>query len=75
MALFPTGIGGEEVDYGYKGKAIPIHSITDANGMPVVASTTSANADERQQVLPLLDKIRLATLKQGNPKPKVALVN
>jgi transposase len=74
MVLFPPGKGGGEgVGYGYKGKGILIHSITDANGMPVVAITTPANGDERQQVLPMLDKIRLATLKRGNPRrrPKV----
>ncbi len=73
-ALFPPGKGGGEgIGYGYKGKGLLIHTITDANGMPVVAITTPANGDERQQVLPLLDKIRLATLKRGNPKrrPKV----
>lgn len=69
MALFPPGKGGGEgVSYGYKGKGITIHSITDANGMPVVAVTTPANGDERQQVLPMLTQIRLATLKRGNPK-------
>ena len=69
MALFPTGIGGGEgVGYGYKGKGILIHSITDANGMPVVVSTTAANGDERQQVLTMLAQIRLATGKRGNPK-------
>lgn len=53
-ALFPTGIGGGNgVGYGYKGKGILIHSITDANGMPLVAITTPANGDERQQVLPM----------------------
>ena len=73
-ALFPPGKGGGEgVGYGYKGKGILIHSITDANGMPVVAMTTPANGDERQQVLPMLNKIRVATRKRGNPKrrPKV----
>lgn len=69
MALFPPGKGGGEgVGYGYKGKGILIHSITDANGMPVVASTTPANGDERQQVLPMLAQIRLTTGKRGNPK-------
>ncbi len=68
MALFPPGKGGGEgVGYGYKGKGILIHSITDANGMPVVI-TTAANGDERQQVLPMLAQIRLATGKRGNPK-------
>ncbi len=41
MALFPPGKGGGEgVAYGYKGKGILIHSVTDANGMPVAAITT-----------------------------------
>ncbi len=74
MALFPPGKGGGEgVGYGYKGKGILIHSITDANGIPVVAITTPANGDERQQVLPMLAKIRVTTRKRGNPKrhPKV----
>jgi transposase len=69
MVLFPPGKGGGEgVNYGYKGKGILIHSITDANGMPVVAITTPANSDERQQVLPMLNQIRVATGKRGNPK-------
>ncbi len=50
----------EGIGYGYKGKGILIHSITDANGMPVVAITTPANGDERQQVLPMLNQIRVA---------------
>lgn len=72
--LFPPGKGGGEgVGYGYKGKGILIHSITDANGMPLVAITTATNGDERQQVLPMLAKIRVATRKRGNPKrrPKI----
>ena len=41
MAQYPPLNGGcEGVAYGYKGKGILIHSITDANGMPVVAITT-----------------------------------
>lgn len=68
-ALFPPGKGGGEgVGYGYKGKGRLIHSITDGNGMPVVAVTTPANGDERQQVLPMLNQIRVATGKRGNPK-------
>ena len=36
--------------------------------MPLVAITTPANGDERQQVLPMLAQKELATGKQGNPK-------
>ncbi len=67
--LFPLGKGGGEgIAYGYKGKGILIHSITDAKGMPLVAITTPANGDERQQVLTMLSQIRLTTGKRGNPK-------
>jgi len=61
-------VAGVGVGYGYKGKGILIHSITDANGMPLVAITTPANGDERQQVLPMLAQKELATGKPGNPK-------
>ena len=67
--FFPLAkVAGVGVAYGYKGKGILIHSITDANGMPVVAITTPANGDERQQVLPMLAQKELATGKPGNPK-------
>ncbi len=66
-------MAGVGVGYGYKGKGILIHRITDAKGMPVVATTTPANGDEKQQVLPMLNQIRLANGKRGNPKrrPKI----
>lgn len=67
MALFPPlNGGGSGVGYGYKGKGVLLHSITDAIGMPLVAITTPASGDERQQVLTMLAQIRLA---MGNPNP------
>ncbi|MBW4573015.1 MAG: transposase [Tolypothrix carrinoi HA7290-LM1] len=79
--LFPPGKGGgEEVEpvrcvfsprcstwraYGGKGKGILIHTLTEGNGMPLANSTTPANGNEREQVLPLLDKVKLKTLKRG----------
>jgi transposase len=60
MALFPPGKGGGEgVAYGGKGKGVLIHLVTEGNGMPLSCSTTAANGDERQQVLPLLDQIKV----------------
>lgn len=61
-------MAGVGVDDGYKGKGILIHSITDANGMLIGTITTPANSDERQQVLLMLEQIRLVTVKWGNPK-------
>ncbi|MEJ6479944.1 IS4/IS5 family transposase [Nostoc punctiforme UO1] len=55
--LFPPGKGGgEEVAYGGKGKGILIHTLTEGNGMPLANCTTPANGNEREQVIPLLDK-------------------
>lgn len=42
--------------------------------MPLIATTTAANGDERQQVLPMLNQIRLATRKRGNPKRRLRVL-
>ena len=61
-ALFPPGKGGgEEDDYGGKGKGILIHTLTEGNGMPLANCTTAANGSEREQIVPLLDKVKLKT--------------
>jgi transposase len=74
MAPFPPGKGGGEgVAHGRKGKGILIHSLTDGAGMPLSTRTTPANGNERAQVIPLLDAVRLRTGKRGRPRkrPKV----
>ena len=60
--------GGSEVGYGYKGKGVTIHSIVDRNGMPLNVRVTSANQSERDQVLPMLDQLRVHTCKVGRPR-------
>ena len=71
MALFPPGKGGgEEVAYGHKGKGILIHTLTEGGGMPIANCTTSANGSERDQIFPLIDSVKLKTLKQGRPKKR-----
>lgn len=75
MALFPPGKGGgEEVGYGRKGKGILIHTLTEGGGMPLANSTTPANGSEREQIIPLLDSIKLKTLKKGRPRKKVKVL-
>ncbi len=74
-ALFPPGKGGgEEVAYGHKGKGVLIHTLTEGNGMPLANSTTPANGSEREQVIPLLDKVKLKTLKPGRPRKRVKVL-
>ena len=75
MALFPPGKGGgEEVAYGYKGKGVLIHTLTEGSGMPLANCTTAANGSEREQILPLLDSVKLKTLKRGRPKKRVKVL-
>ena len=73
--LFPTGIGGgEDVAYGHKGKGILIHTLTEGNGMPLANCTTPANGSERDQVIPLLDKIKVKTNQPGRPRKRVKVL-
>jgi IS5 family transposase len=75
MAPFPPGKGGGEgVAYGRKGKGILIHSLTDAAGMPLSTRTTPANGDERAQVIPLLDALRVRTGKRGRPRKRLKVL-
>ena len=68
MARFPPGKGGGEgVAHGGKGKGILIHSLTEGRGMPLANRTTPAKGDERAQVLPLLDAVKVRTGKGGSP--------
>jgi IS5 family transposase len=75
MAHFPPGKGGGDgVARGGKGKGILIHSLTDAAGMPLANRTTPANGNERAQVLPLLDAIRLRTGTRGRPRKRLKVI-
>ena len=75
MALFPPGKGGGAgVAHGGKGKGILIHSLTDGGGMPLANRTTPANGDERAQVLPLLDAVKIRTGKRGRPRKRLKVV-
>ena len=75
MALFPPGKGGgEEVAYGYKGKGILIHTLTDGNGMPLSCSTTPANGSEREQVMPLLNNIVVKNNQPGRNSKRVKVL-
>mgnify|MGYP003328094364 CR=1 FL=1 len=67
--LFPPGKGGGDgVAYGGKGKGILIHTLTEGSGMPLSNRTTPANGSERDQVIPLLDSVKVKTNKRGRPR-------
>ena len=75
MDHFPPGKGGGKgVARGGKGKGILIHSFTDATGMPLAHRTTAAHGNERAQVLPLLDALRLRTGKRGRPRKRLKVI-
>lgn len=62
--------GGEDVDYGYKGKGLTIHVLADSNGMPLSAASTGASGSEREQVEALPDAVDIQTGRAGRPKKR-----
>jgi hypothetical protein len=57
--FFSTGRGGgEKVEYGYKGKGATSHILVESSRRPLAICTTSAKGDEKDQVAPLLEKIK-----------------
>jgi len=68
MALFPPGKGGgQEVDYGYKGKGVTIHLLVEGGGLPLSALSTGASGNERDQVSKLFGKVHVY---HGYGRPK-----
>jgi hypothetical protein len=75
MALFPPGKGGGAgVAHGGKGKGILIHSLTEGRGMPLANRVTPAKGDERAQVVPLLDAVKVHTGKRGRPRTRLKVI-
>lgn len=62
--------GGEDVEYGYKGKGLTLHCLIDGNGMPFGLKSTGAAANEREQVGILLDDVSIPTGGVGRPKKR-----
>ncbi len=57
MGLFPPAPGGgENVNYGFKGKGVVMHLLADSSGNPIAITTTPANGSERLQVRISLEK-------------------
>lgn len=74
MVLFPPGKGGgEDVEHGYKGKGVTIHSLVDGQGMPLAVLSTAANIYEPDMVMELLEAVAVQTGTVGRPRkrPKV----
>ena len=66
--LFPPGKGGGDgVAYGGEVKGIFIHTLTEGSGMPLSNRTIPANGSETDQVIPLLDSVKVKTNKRGSP--------
>jgi transposase len=75
MALFPPGKGGGEgVARGGKGKGVLVHCLTAGDGMPLAHRITPANGDERAQVLPLLDAVKVRTGTRGRPRQRLKVL-
>jgi transposase len=58
-ALFPPWKGhGKGGAFGHKGKSLTTHLLVDRRGLPVNVRVTPDNANELQQVLPMLKEVR-----------------
>jgi hypothetical protein len=51
-----------------------IHSLTDGGEMPLAKRTTLANGDERTQVVPLLEAVKVRTGKRGRPRKRLKII-
>lgn len=51
-----------------QGKGVAIHSLVDGQGLPLAMCVTAANESEREQVIPLLQSIKIQTGHAGRPK-------
>jgi len=51
-----------------------IHGLTAGDGMPLAPRTTPANGDERAQVMPLLDAVKLRTGTRGRPRTRLKVI-
>ena len=73
--LFTPGKGGGDgVAYGGKGNGIFIHTLTEGSGMPLSNPTTPANGSETDQVIPLLDSVKVKTNKRGKPRKRLKVL-
>lgn len=57
-----------------KGKVFLSTRLRLCNGMPLSNRTTPANGSEREQVIPLLDQVKLKTLKRGRPRKRLKVL-
>lgn len=74
MVFFSSGRGGgEQVDYGYKGKGVTSHLLVEKSGKPLAITATPSSGDERKQVSPLLGKIS-SLIKKAWSRGKVPIL-
>ena len=72
--FLPGEGGGDGVAYGGKGKGILIPTLTEGQGMPLSNRTTPANGSETDQVIPLLDSVKVKTNKPGRPRKPLKML-
>ena len=75
MALLPPGKGGGEgVARGGKGKGSLIHSLTESREMPLAHRPIPTKRDERGQVLPLFDAVKVHTGARSRPRKRLKVI-
>ena len=65
----PSQKGGEDVDYGWKGKGSTVHMMTEGEGLPLAFDVTGASVSEVTVGLDVVDRVRVPRAR-GRPKKR-----
>ena len=63
--------GGEDVDYGWKGKGGTVHMMTEGQGVPLAFDVTAASVSEVTVGLDVVDRVRVPR-SRGRPRKRPA---
>ncbi len=61
--------GGQDVEYGWKGKGSTVHTMTEGQGLPLAFDVTVANVSEVTVGLDVVDRVRVPR-PRGRPKKR-----
>lgn len=61
--------GGEDIEYGWKGKGSTVHMMTDGHGLPLAFDVTAANVAEVTVGLDVVDRVRVPR-RRGRPRKR-----
>src|SRR5690242_2791505 len=73
-ATEPLAVHGEELGRSRGGLSTKIHLAVDGRGLPIRITLTPGQAGDNPQLVPLLDRIRVARVGPGRPRSRPEVV-